>query len=265
MKRAAAELLSRTFSTRAPTRKTRSRLRAHTQRRLGLGLSLALLYVVLCLLQPALNRLTVSSSAFWLASLELEARAGLQALEWAGWQVNLPVIHTNTTADAPGLLWHVLLLGALLVVARRLFHRRPSAAWALCGMLAVHGLSVLAAATGAGTPLGLAAHTLALSACMQLLLLCAPLVLVFGFFVLEPSWPRRLLASGLLLSYLMMSGALKLVSHAWLAELGGPVMLPTLFILFGPAFDVLALAGILSSLLAMPPQLPAARSVADSH
>lgn len=266
MKHTPADLLSRTFSTRLPRRKVRGRLRSQTQRRLGLVLSLILLYALLFLLQPALNRLTVGSSNVWLSGLALDARASLQGVKLAGWTLSLPVIQPTASAETTSnLLLHALAVAGLLLLTRRLHHRRPSAAWAMGCVLAIHGVSVIAMAAGAGHGFDLASHTLALSACMQLLLLCTPLVLVGGFFVLEPAWSRRLLASALLLSYLMMAGAFKLVGHAWLADLGGPVMLPTLFILFGPAFDVVALAGILSSLLAMPPQFSPARQASEHH
>lgn len=250
--KASHEPHARTFSTRPQSRRARWRLRGQSQRTLVLALVGLLLSVGLWFALPAHNRLSVASSNFWLQALGVAAETQLTTVPLGGVNLPLPVVHGATAAGEIHLGWHLLGLLLLAGTAHRLGRLRPTAGWALGGLVGIHALSVLAHLLGASDHLNLSDHSLALSLSTHVLLLFSPLLCVIVC-LLQPAWWRRLIGCALLLSYLGLAEPLKLVTHAWLVQAAGPLMLPTLFLAFGPAFDALILAGILSSLLSLPP------------
>lgn len=244
---------SRTFSTRPQSRRPRWRLRSQTQRPVAMALAFLVVLILVWLGLPPQSHLTVASSNFWLSAMGLAAKARLHSVELAGLIVDLPVIDAAIAPlDSRQFAWHLALLLPLIVLAHWLARRRPSAGWALGALCAIHLFGMVCAALGGPAQATLVDHSVALSLSTRLLLLITPL-LGSGFILLEPSWSRRVVGITVLLAYLTLAEPLKLVLHAWLIQTAGPLSMPTLFIAFGPAFDVVTLAGILSSLLAVPP------------
>lgn len=84
-----------------------------------------------------------------------------------------------------------------------------------------------------------AQHTHHLAALSIGLLLSLPLVMAATHYIVERSHERRLLASAMIAAYLSLSLPLKLLAHVALLQLLSPLAMPTLFLVFGPAFDIL--------------------------
>lgn len=110
---------------------------------------------------------------------------------------------------------------------------------ALCGF---HACCVLLAGLAGGGDVG--AHTRLLATLTLCLILAMPLLLALGHSIMERSNARRIAACALCSGYLVLALPFKLALHLALIDLLGTLALPTLFLLFGPAFDLLAILAI---------------------
>lgn len=113
-------------------------------------------------------------------------------------------------------------------------------------LLAVfHGAGVLLSLALPDSPAySVADHTRALSVFTQGLLLLLPAVMACTHYIVERSNERRILATLLIATYLIAALPIKLLAHALLIQAASNLAMPTLFLVFGPAFDILAVTAL---------------------
>lgn len=113
-------------------------------------------------------------------------------------------------------------------------------------LLAVfHGFTALASlALPNGAAYSIEEHTRVLNVFTQGLLLLLPVVMAFTHYIVERSNERRILATVLIASYLIAALPIKLLAHALLIQAASGLAMPTLFLVCGPAFDILAVTAI---------------------
>ncbi|HSD37679.1 MAG TPA: hypothetical protein VLC92_09220 [Rhodocyclaceae bacterium] len=117
-----------------------------------------------------------------------------------------------------------------------------------CGLRLLSGLHALGLSMivlqGNVFPYSLIDHTQVLYDSSLIWLLLTPALLGAGFFLVERSWPNRLAAAALIISFEIVALPLKLTLHAVLVALLSPAVIPLLFIAAGPALDILLLAAL---------------------
>jgi len=113
-------------------------------------------------------------------------------------------------------------------------------------LLAVfHVLCVLGSlALPEGKTYSIEEHTRSLSVFTQGLLLLLPAVMATTHFIVERSNERRILATVLIATYLIVTLPVKLVAHALLIQTASGLAMPTLFLVFGPAFDIFVVTAL---------------------
>lgn len=112
-------------------------------------------------------------------------------------------------------------------------------------LAAFHGLTVLASlAHPNGAAYSIEEHTRSLNLFTQSLLLLLPVVMAFTHYIVERSNERRILATVLIAAYLIAALPIKLLAHALLIQAASGLAMPTLFLVCGPAFDILAVTAI---------------------
>ncbi|MEN3109685.1 hypothetical protein ACFONG_13930 [Uliginosibacterium paludis] len=129
----------------------------------------------------------------------------------------------------------VFLLAGLLPASRRTLIRT------LC---VLHGLFVIMAGVAAADADAFARHSAALGVLTLCLIAALPVFLCLTHSIIEPVFSRRLLTWFAASSYLVLAHPVKLVGHLLATDLMGPLALPTLFLAFGPALDLLALIAL---------------------
>lgn len=151
--------------------------------------------------------------------------------------LSLPIIDMPLNAPSLSQLGLLLTITALLFLAcGRL--SRPFRGAFRC-LLSGHGLFVLAAYALAPAPLyTLAEHTRHLSRFSLGLLLLTPLIMAAIHSIIERSVERRLLASTLIALWLIIALPFKLLVHALLIHVSNGLLMPSLFLIAGPALDV---------------------------
>ncbi|MBS1208959.1 MAG: putative rane protein [Proteobacteria bacterium] len=113
-------------------------------------------------------------------------------------------------------------------------------------LLAVfHALCVLGSfALPEGGLYSIEEHTRSLSIFSQGLLLFLPAVMALTHFIVERSNERRILATVLIAAYLIVTLPVKLAAHALLIQTASSLAMPTLFLVFGPAFDIFVVTAL---------------------
>lgn len=194
-------------------------------------------------LLPALLRFWDAALLHLLSWLPLsDAMAGRMSLELPLWgEFETPAIQLWLAA-ADSQAWFGNLGGAalLFLLARLLRPALRSVVRALAGF---HIATLL---LQAASPLDydVAQHTHHLAVISIGLLLSLPLVMAATHYIVERSHERRLLATLMIAAFLVLSLPLKLLAHAALLQFMSPLAMPTLFLVFGPAFDILCVSAL---------------------
>lgn len=93
-------------------------------------------------------------------------------------------------------------------------------------------------------PYTLQEHTLPLSIFNLGLLLCLPIVMAATHYIVERNLERRILATVLIAGFLIFSLPFKLAAHLSLLQFLSPLAMPSLFLVFGPALDILCVSAL---------------------
>lgn len=121
---------------------------------------------------------------------------------------------------------------------------RPTLRSALRALAIFHALAVLAQGLSSTFPYDVEEHTRSLSVLSIGLLLCLPLIMAATHYIVERSHERRALATLMIAAWLILSLPLKLLAHVALLKLLSPLAMPTLFLVFGPALDILVVSAL---------------------
>lgn len=159
----------------------------------------------------------------WGSLLVPSLHKGFAAPEHRDWLINL------------GGAGVVFLLAGLLPVLSRLPLRVLSVFHAFC---------VLLAGLGTQTATDIDSHATDLATLTLGLILLMPVLLALAHSIIETRLLRRVWVCTLASGYLALSLPFKLIAHMLVLKLLGPLAMPTLFLLFGPALDLLAVVAI---------------------
>lgn len=228
----------------APRPRTRWSLQGRPAQLALALLSCVILTLTLYLLLPWCFRFWEFSLTRLLTALTLdEARVLGQNLFWPGWQsLETPAIQLGLAS--PG--YHAWLgnLGGALLLYLLAGLLRPATRSALRALAVFHLLAVLGQGLSGAFPYDLAEHTRSLSVFSIGLLLCLPAIMAATHYIVERSHERRILATLLIAAWLILSLPLKLLAHTALLQLASPLAMPTLFLVFGPALDILLVSAL---------------------
>lgn len=108
----------------------------------------------------------------------------------------------------------------------------------------LHVFCVVLGGLGTQVATDIAPHAKSLATLTLCLILLMPLLLALTHSIIEPRAPHRAWVCALCSGYLAFSLPFKLIGHMVLLDLLGPLAMPTLFLLFGPALDLLAVVAI---------------------
>lgn len=95
-------------------------------------------------------------------------------------------------------------------------------------------------------PYGVGDHTGNLYRFAVALIALLPIMLAGTHYVIERSWWRRLAATLMMIGYFVVSLPFKLVTHAVLVTFLSPLVMPILYLVFGPPLDILLLVALYS-------------------
>ncbi|HEX5127974.1 MAG TPA: hypothetical protein VFW00_14605 [Rhodocyclaceae bacterium] len=239
------------FSNNRKTRRPPTKLQLFFRRTLS---ALLLAALMTALVAQSLNWLPDMWAAvvrFWLPRLGVGAEPLLGAHTlYANWIVRQLAIHVPISAPtSTNMLAHALATAALFLMSLALVRKHVAIAHLLRVFCVVHVIGLTVFAFGGGNT-SVAAHTLGLYDFNIALMLLTPSILAVGFYLYEGSLSRRIAGSLLILAYLAIALPFKLVMHVWLIKLLTPLAMPTLYLLFGPAFDIFLLVCIYAYVVA---------------
>lgn len=121
---------------------------------------------------------------------------------------------------------------------------RPTLRAALRALAVFHLFGVLAQGLASQSPYDMEEHTRSLSVFTIGLLLCLPVVMAATHYIVERNHERRAIATILIAAWLILSLPPKLLAHAALLNLISPLAMPTLFMVFGPALDIMIVSAL---------------------
>jgi hypothetical protein len=207
-------------------------------------LTAGLVCVALWLLTPQALHAWNGSIGFLLNWLQVPAHAVAAPCEitW-GVCVSAPAIGMDAIAPQPSdyAIHAGIGIGGLLL---SLCLRRPLRTVIRLAAL-LHLFCTLVSAALPGTfPYTMETYSGSLSVLTIMLILAVPWMQAAMHFIVESSHERRLIAMALALAYLIAALPFKLVAHALAIHLLSPLAMPTLFVLFGPTLDILALCAL---------------------
>lgn len=194
------------------------------------------LSVVMAGFLPAFSRFWAFAIRLLIPWLSLEARlANTGSL--------IPAIEANTCLQTGGHLVHAAAALIFMLVAR--FCLRPPFRTVLIGLGALHLFNTAVSAVfPSAFPYTLAEHTHWLALFTIGLMLALPFIMLITHAIIERSLERRIFATLLICTYLILTLPIKLVAHAALILSFGRLATPTLFLLLGPAFDIFLLTAL---------------------
>ncbi len=174
--------------------------------------------------RPGLSIASMPLLSYWLPELLLPvAEYPMPAPDHHDWLINI------------GGSVMLFLLAGLLPATRRTLLR---------GLCILHLPCVLPVVLGVSPAGSFTSHCAALGVMTLLAIVALPLFLALTHFAVETVLARRLAAWLVTYGYLVAAQPFKLLGHMLILDLLGPLAMPTLFLLFGPALDVLAITAI---------------------
>ena len=218
----------------SPTPSSLRAILAENTRQIGGNLFVTLiLTIVMAGLLPAF-------SLFWNFTIE-------RLLDWLSLEATLTQVHgilpsleANVPLASKDYLPHIGFSLGLMLLAR-LFLRAPFRSFVI-GIGGLHLLNTLLCLVfPLAFPYSLREHTTALSFFTTGLILALPFVMLITHAIIERSQERRLFATLLLCVYFIFSLPVKLVAHTAIILGLGKLAFPSVFLLLGPALDILLL------------------------
>ncbi|MGE5491330.1 MAG: hypothetical protein ACM31P_08630 [Actinomycetota bacterium] len=144
-------------------------------------------------------------------------------------------------------LANLILMTGAFAASLRLPPQGLPLAYLLRLVVGLHGVSLAYFAVAAEHfPYGIGDHTGSLYRFTMVLVALLPAMLAGTFYVIEPSWPRRLAATLLMVGYFALTLPFKLLAHAAIIDLLSPLAMPVLYLVFGPPLDILLLVALYS-------------------
>lgn len=208
-------------------------LLAENARQIGLCvLATLFLTTALVLLVPAFSRYWAHATKLLIELLGLDLQIAFSH-EWV-------VFITTSSAPIPAwetFGWHALGSAGFILLSRLVLRPPFRSLFMLIGMFHLLNTGVMAILPMA-YPYTIADHTRWLSLFTVGFLLVLPCLMALTHAIIERNHERRIFATLLIASYFILTLPLKLVAHAALIQMGSRLMTPTLFLAFGPAFDI---------------------------
>ncbi|WP_018609090.1 hypothetical protein [Uliginosibacterium gangwonense] len=209
-------------------------LLADNARQIGLcALATLFLTTALILLVPAFSRYWAHTTKLLIELLGLN----LQVAFSHEWIVYITAASSEPTPTWQTFGWHALGAACFILLCRIALRPPFRSLFMLIGLFHLINTGVMAILPTA-YPYTIAEHTRWLSLFTVGFLLLLPSVMALTHAIIERSHERRIFATLLIASYFILTLPLKLAAHAALIQLGSRLMTPTLFLAFGPAFDI---------------------------
>lgn len=189
------------------------------------------------LLLPLINQVwmqAIRALIQWL-QLEITVQSALN---------RVPYLTASTLPPTPtDYIWHATMALALLVAAR-IALPAPFRAMAML-VAAVHFVAtIVIALVPDAFPYSVADHTLWLSVFTVGLVIGLPTIMALTHAIIERDYEHRILGILLIWGFFIITLPIKLVAHAQLISGLSRLATPTLFLVFGPAFDVFVLTAL---------------------
>lgn len=208
-------------------------LLAENARQIGLCvLATLFLTTALVLLVPAFSRYWAHTTKLLLELLDLDLQVAFSH-EWVVY-----ITTSSTTSPAWETIgWHALGAAGFILLSRIILRPPFRSPFMLIGIFHLLNTGVMAIIPMA-YPYTIADHTRWLSLFTVGFLLVLPCLMALTHAIIERNHERRIFATLLIASYFILTLPLKLVAHAAIIQVGSRLMTPTLFLAFGPAFDI---------------------------
>lgn len=230
--------------------RSRRHLRPWLQRPAGKIMTGVAMAVILCLsawaILPQIERFWLWTTGQLLASILPHASASLSIPEFPvpAWShlATLSISVPEATPDYTTLMWHIL--GSLGVAIPACWLRAPFRATIVLLAVFHAGLCCISMLADNGQTYDIAHHTRYLSYCAEASILLLPVMMAGAHYIIENSLERRALATVLIAGYLVLAHPFRLVLHALILRNTTSLAEPTLFLMAGPAMDIVLITAL---------------------
>jgi len=219
-------------------------------RSLAFGAAMAPLFIIAYVVAyPWLIDFWQATAEFWIDRLQVPGNVLRVPLElWFGYSVDRIAIEIVPGAITLQLwLTHAAVTLIVFLLTFKFVNRALPLAYALRIICALHACSLFFFFFFENAfPYEVVDHTRDFFGFTLFLHVIVAPVLLLSYYVLESSWKRQLGATLVILGYFVVALPFQLVAHAALAWLGTPLVMPVLYLAFGPFMNVLAFVALYS-------------------